>query len=174
MSVYREEITGLMSKGTSPTYINITEQVREVISISGIKEGIVTVISPHTTCSVFFEEYVHDTMPNGKEFIQQDLDNVLEKIIPNQTAWGQYFYPGLKHFEDVETWPDYRKFLPSGTREELFNCDAHLKATLLGNSATFAVEEGKLGVGKTGYVYFVDFDRTHARSRRCKVVVIGE
>ena len=77
-------------------------------------------------------------------------------------------------FEDVETWPDYRKFLPSGTREELFNCDAHLKATLLGNSATFAVEEGKLGVGKTGYVYFVDFDRTHARSRRCKVVVIGE
>ena len=55
MSVYREEITGLMSKGTSPTYINITEQVREVISRSGIKEGIVTVISPHTTCSVFFE-----------------------------------------------------------------------------------------------------------------------
>ena len=105
MSVYREEITGLMSKGTSPTYINITEQVREVISRSGIKEGIVTVISPHTTCSVFFEEYVHDTMPNGKEFIQQDLDNVLEKIIPNQTAWGQYFYPGLKHFEEVETWP---------------------------------------------------------------------
>ena len=27
---------------------------------------------------------------------------------------------------------------------------------------------------ETGYVYFVDFDRTHARSRRCKVVVIGE
>ena len=25
---------------------------------------------------------------------------------------------------------------------------------MLGNSATFAVEEGKLGVGKTGYVYF--------------------
>ena len=33
MSVYREEITGLMSKGTSPTYINITEQVREVMRI---------------------------------------------------------------------------------------------------------------------------------------------
>ena len=113
-------------------------------------------------------------MPNGKEFIQQDLDNVLAKIIPDQTAWGQYFYPGLKHLEDVESWPDYLKYLPSGTREELWNADAHLKATILGNSATFEVDNGELGVGKTGYVYFVDFDRTHPRTRRCKVVVIGE
>ena len=77
MSVYREEITGLMSKGTSPTYINITEQVREVISRSGIKEGIVTVISPHTTCSVFFEEYVHDTMPDTLRcnLCKQDSDH---------------------------------------------------------------------------------------------------
>ncbi len=172
--VYREEITNIQSKGETPTYINITAEVRAIIERSGIKEGVVHVISPHTTCSVFFEEYVHDMMPNGKEFIQQDLDNVLKKIIPDQTAWGQYFYPGTKHFEDVETWPDYLKYLPSGTREELFNADAHLKATLLGNSVTFAIEEGKLAVGKTGYIYFVDFDRTHARQRRCKVVVMGE
>ena len=174
MAVYKETIKGIESKGVSPTYNNITNEVREIIKKSGIKDGICCVISPHTTCSVFFEEYVHDTMPNGKEFIQQDLDNCLEKIIPNQTAWGQYFYPGTKHFEEVETWPDYLKFLPSGTREELFNADAHLKATILGNSATFEVDNGELGVGKTGYIYFVDFDRTHARSRRCKVVVIGE
>ena len=174
MTVYREEITGIQSKGVSPTYINITNEVKDIIARSGIKNGIVNVISPHTTCSVFFEEYVHDTMPNGKEFIQQDLDNVLAKIIPDQTAWGQYFYPGLKHFEDVESWPDYLKYLPSGTREELFNADAHLKATIIGSSQTFALEDGKLGVGQTGYIYFVDFDRTHPRSRRCKVVIIGE
>ena len=174
MAVYKETINDIKSKGGSPTYINITSEVRETIKRSGIKDGVVHVISPHTTCSVFFEEYVHDTMPDGKEFIQQDLDNVLAKIIPDQTAWGQYFYPGVKHFEDVETWPDYLKYLPSGTREELMNCDAHIKATILGNSATFEVDNGELGVGKTGYVYFVDFDRTHPRSRRCKVVVIGE
>ena len=174
MAVYKETITGIKSKGVSPTYINITEEVRDIIRRSGIKNGIACIISPHTTCSVFFEEYVHDTLPNGKEFIQQDLDNALAKIIPDQTAWGQYFYPGLKHLEEVESWPDYLKYLPSGTREELWNCDAHLKATILGNSATFEVDEGELGVGKTGYVYFVDFDRTHERERRCKVVIIGE
>ncbi|MCR5066506.1 MAG: YjbQ family protein [Erysipelotrichaceae bacterium] len=174
MTVYREEITGIQSKGVSPTYVNITQEIKDIIARSGIQNGIVNVISPHTTCSVFFEEYVHDTMPNGKEFIQQDLDNVLAKIIPDQTAWGQYFYPGLKHFEDVESWPDYLKYLPSGTREELFNADAHLKATIIGSSQTFALEDGKLGMGQTGYIYFVDFDRTHPRSRRCKVVIIGE
>ena len=98
----------------------------------------------------------------------------MAKIIPDQTAWGQYFYPGLKHLEEVESWPDFLKYLPSGKREELWNADAHLKATILGNSATFEVDNGELGVGKTGYVYFVDFDRTHERERRCKVVVIGE
>ena len=174
MAVYKETINGIRSKGVSPTYVNITNEVKEVIKRSGIKNGIACIISPHTTCSVFFEEYVHDTLPNGKEFIQQDLDNVLAKIIPDQTAWGQYFYPGLKHLEEVEAWPDYLKYLPSGTREELWNADAHLKATILGNSATFEVDNGELGVGKTGYVYFVDFDRTHERERRCKVVVIGE
>ena len=174
MAVYKETITDIKSKGVSPTYIDITEQVREIIKKSGIKNGICSVISPHTTCSVFFEEFVHDRMPNGKEFIFQDLDNCLEKIIPNQTAWGQYFYPGVKHFEDVESWPDAEKYLPGGVREELWNCDAHLKATVIGNSATFDVEDGKLGVGVTGYIYFVDFDRTHPRSRKCKVTVIGE
>ena len=172
--VYREEITNIHSKGISPTYINITEQVKEIVARSNIKDGVVHVVSPHTTCSVFFEEYVHDVMPNGKEFIQQDLDNCLAKIIPDQTAWGQYYYPGVLHLEEVESWPDYLKYLPSGTREELWNADAHLKATILGNSATFVVEDGALGVGKTGYIYFVDFDRTHERDRRCKVIVIGE
>ena len=64
--------------------------------------------------------------------------------------------------------------IPCGTREELFNADAHLRSTILGNSSTFALEDGELAIGKTGYIYFVDFDRTHPRSRRCKVVVIGE
>lgn len=174
MAVYKETINDIQSKGTSPTYVNITTEVRDIIKRSGIQNGVVHVISPHTTCSVFFEEYVHDELPNGKEFIQQDLDNALAKIIPDQTAWGQYYYPGVKHFEAVEAWPDFLKYLPSGKREELFNADAHLKATILGNSATFEVDNGELGVGITGYVYFVDFDRTHPRSRRCKVVVIGE
>jgi thiamine phosphate synthase YjbQ (UPF0047 family) len=49
-----------------------------------------------------------------------------------------------------------------------------MKATLLGNSATLEVEGGRLAVGTTGYVYFVDFDRTRERPRKCRVVIMGE
>ena len=59
MAVYKETIM-LKSHGKTPTYVNITPQVREAIEKSGIQNGICTVISPHTTCSVFFEEFVHD------------------------------------------------------------------------------------------------------------------
>ena len=50
----------------------------------------------------------------------------------------------------------------------------HLKSTLLGSSETFEVDKGKRGVGTTGYVYFADFDRTRPRTRKCKIIVLGE
>ena len=40
--------------------------------------------------------------------------------------------------------------------------------------ALYSFGNGKLGVGTTGYIYFVDFDRTRPRPRKCKIVIIGE
>lgn len=53
--------------GKTPTYIDITKDVRRVIEESGIQNGICAVISPHTTCSVFFEEFCHDYNEDGIE-----------------------------------------------------------------------------------------------------------
>ena len=176
MAVYKEKIQ-LKSHGGTPTFLNITPQVKEAIRNSGIRNGIVCVISPHTTCSVFFEEYVHDTMEDGTEFLQDDLNRALAKILPDQTEIppaGQYRYPGPEHYAAVASWPDAEAYLPGGDKTALLNGDAHLKATLLGSSATLEVDDGKLAVGTTGYVYFVDFDRTRERPRNCRIVVIGE
>lgn len=173
MTVYKEQIT-LISHGKTPTFFDITDSVKKVIKDSGIQTGICVVISPHTTCSVFFEEFVHDYNENGEEFLQTDLNNVLKKIIPDNIAEGQYNYPGEKHYQAVASWPNAESYLPDGDRSALFNCDAHLKSTILGSSETFEVDNGQLGVGKTGYVYFVDFDRTRPRERRCKIIVLGE
>jgi thiamine phosphate synthase YjbQ (UPF0047 family) len=176
MAVYKEKIQ-IKSHGITPTFVNITAEVRAAIANSGIRNGIVTVISPHTTCSVFFEEYVHDVLPDGTEYLQRDLNKILGKIIPDQTeppSEETYLYPGEKHYEAVESWPDAASYLPGGDRTALFNCDAHLKASILGSSATLEVDDGKLAVGPTGYVYFVDFDRTRERTRRCSIIVMGE
>lgn len=173
MSVYKETIA-LRSKGGQPTFINITPQVKDAIVASGIQNGIVTIISPHTTCAVFFEEYVHDVTEDGTEYLQVDLNNCLKTIIPDEVREGQYLYPGPKHFEDVESWPNAEEYLPGGDHSALLNGDAHIKATIIGSSETLEVDGGRLGVGSTGYVYFVDFDRARPRPRKCKIVVIGE
>ena len=57
MTVYKETIA-VQSHGMTPTYINITPEVRKAIKNSSIQNGTCTVISPHTTCSVFFEEFL--------------------------------------------------------------------------------------------------------------------
>ena len=106
--------------------------------------------------------------------MQADLNMVLEMIIPDQTSADIYSYPGEEHYKAVEAWPDAASYLPNGDRTALWNCDAHLKATILGSSQVFEVDNGKLGVGTTGYIYFADFDRTRPRTRKCKIVVMGE
>ena len=79
MKIYKEQIN-LKSHGVTPTFINITPEVKQAIANSGIQSGIVTIISPHTTCSVFFEEFVHDLTEDGTEFLQVDLNAALAKI----------------------------------------------------------------------------------------------
>ena len=88
MSVYKEQIN-LTSHGVTPSFFDITPSVKEAIKKSKIQNGICVVISPHTTCSVFFEEFVHDYNENGDEFLQADLNNVLKKIIP-EDAYASY------------------------------------------------------------------------------------
>ncbi|MGC3124083.1 YjbQ family protein, partial [Enterococcus faecalis] len=51
MITYTEQLV-LTSNGQRVTYHNITEQVKEIVAKSGIKNGICLVQSPHTTCSV--------------------------------------------------------------------------------------------------------------------------
>lgn len=173
MKLYKE-IIELNSKGSTPTYVNITPQVKNAIACSEIKEGIVAVISPHTTCAVFFEEFTHDINEDGDEFLQEDLNTVLEKMIPKHDSADIYKYPGEKHYEAVEAWPDAREYLPNGDRRALWNGDAHLKSTIIGSSEVFDVTNNNLGVGATGYIYFVDYDTTRPRTRKCKIIVIGE
>ena len=69
MKVFHD-IVVVTSNGCRPTYHNITDKVRQIIADSGVKNGICVVQSQHTTCSVIFEEFVHDTDYNGDEFLR--------------------------------------------------------------------------------------------------------
>lgn len=70
MAVYKETIM-LKSHGGTPTYVNITPQVREAIEKSGIKNGICVAISPYTTCSVFLKNLYMITMKQEMNFYRK-------------------------------------------------------------------------------------------------------
>ncbi len=172
--VYSKQIELQSREGGKPSYLNITDEVKKTVAESRIKTGICAVISPHTTCSVFFEELAHDMNEDGLESLQQDLENVLGKIIPQHASAETFVYPGEEHYRVVASWPNAEEYLPGGDRSALWNGDAHLKSSLLGSSEVFGVVEQKLDFGSTGSIYFVDFDTTRARTRKCRIVVLGE
>ena len=173
MTVYKDLIK-METLAGKPTYVDITEEVAAAVEKSGIKEGVVVVISCHTTCAVFSEEYDHDTTPAGDTFLQADLNAGLERIFPEQHDWNTYRYPGLQHFEEVESWPNPESWLPNLDRTMLWNGDGHLRSTLIGSNQTFEVADGKLEMNGLASIYFVDYDRTRERTRKAKVVVMGE
>ena len=50
------------------------------------------------------------------------------------------------------------------------NCDAHLKASLIGNSKTLMIDDGRLVLGRWQGVYFCEFDGPRRRGLNIKIV----
>lgn len=177
MIIYNQTLT-ITSAGNRVSYHDITEKIREIVEQSTVKDGLCVVASPHTTCSVFFEEYSHDKNYAGDEYLQVDLNNVLEKVVPRCLSEGQYYHPGPEHTKFGVELPK-EKMRTEGTdlvpdKRSLLNTEAHIKGTFIGSSETFIIENKELQIGKVGYIYFVDWDQNRVRYRQCKVQIIGQ
>ncbi len=79
---------------------------------------------------------------NEDPALQKDMDNFLKSLAPRD---GSY------HHNDG-------------------NCDAHLKAAVIGNSKSLLVEGGSLVLGRWQGVFLCDFDGPRRRELRIKVV----
>ncbi len=55
--------------------IDITEEVNKIILESGVKDGIVIIFVPHTTCGITINE-------NWDRTVQEDIQSTLSKIAP--------------------------------------------------------------------------------------------
>ena len=156
-----------LQSGRRPTFDDITASVKETIDNSQIKNGIVTVYSPHTTCSVLIQEQSDDVNYWGTQLILQDMVDGLSKIFPTCQTEGQYLHPGPLHIE-----------IANRERSEeacwSLNTDAHLRSVLLGRSVTVPIIEGEPQLGEFGCIYFADFDQVRARKRTALITIVGE
>lgn len=165
MKLLRETIK-VRSTGMRPAFFALTEQVQQAIDRSGVKEGFCIVYTHHTTCSIMTQECSFDETYTGLEFLQQDLVDVFEAIIPTCRKEGQYMHPGPKLTEFAAEHGE--------SKPETLNTDAHLRSVFIGRNECIIIKEGQLDLGAYGHVYFIDFDQTRPRDRQIEVQVIGE
>ena len=163
--VYRRSFQ-VESRHRAVSFHDVTEQVKEIVKASGVKEGIAVVYSHHTTCSVITQECAFDMSMTGLETLQQDLVNCFEEWIPTCRYEGQYLHPGRKALDFAEE-----------HGEDNFGChntDAHLRSSIIGRNVTIVMEDGALDLGEFGRIHFIDWDQTRGRTRTVQVMVIGE
>jgi secondary thiamine-phosphate synthase enzyme len=164
MSVYHSSFK--IQSDRRPTFHDVTTEVEQALTESGIKDGILLVFSQHTTCSILIQEASDDANYWGTDLLMQDLVNVFESIIPTCRTEGQYLHPGPKHIEAAAG----RNELPSWS----LNTDAHLRSVIMGRSQSIPVEDGAMLLGEFGRIYFADFDQVRARERTVRVQIVGE
>ena len=165
MKIYRDTIHD-RSTGLYPTFHKITEQVQKIVADSGVQNGICVVYSHHTTCSVMTQECSFDLAYNGLEYLQQDLVDILEGLVPTCRKEGQYMHPGPQLTEYAESIGE--------SKLDALNTDGHLRSVFFGRSESIVIMDGKLDMGQFGHIYFVDFDKTRIRDRQVQIQIIGE
>lgn len=117
-------------------WIEITQQVREVLQRRGVRRGACLVYCPHTTAAITINE-------NADPDVVHDVLLWLNRIVPQEQA-------GFRHGEG--------------------NSDSHIKASLIGSSATVLVENGDLVLGRWQGVYFCEFDGPRTRTVHVQVL----
>ena len=167
MICYNEKIK-VNSEVCHPTFFDISDKIRKAIQNSGAKSGICVVYSHHTTCSIMIQELSHDKNYYGLEYLQQDICNVMEKLVPTCRSEGQYMHPGPKHIDfamnevgEVGEWT-------------CLNTDAHLRSCIFGRSESIVIENGRPDLGEFGHVYMIDWDQVRERERMVQIQIIGE
>ena len=125
--------------------IKITGDVRRLVEESGIQNGVVYVITAHTTTGIIVNESL--------SCLEIDIEEMLERMVPT-------VYPYA-----------HSHFLPSyGATGG--NAPGHLKSLLAGNHAVLPVKDGKLYCGRAQDIYFAEFDGV--QSRKVFITVMGE
>jgi secondary thiamine-phosphate synthase enzyme len=131
MKIHREK---LQLTTTGPIQvIDITAQVRDWAKGTGIREGLLTLISPHTTARVNLNE--------REAQLHRDMVTFLKRLVPRD---GDYLH----------------NLAPVDDRD---NAHAHLLGLFMNASETIPVAGGELQLGGWQSVFFIELDGPRER-----------
>ena len=130
-------------------FMDITRQVQDCLTDSGVQTGLVVVYSKHTTAAVKINE--------NEPLLLEDLGRFLERIAPRD---GHYRHN------------DFSVRTVNMTDDECPNGHSHCQQLLLGTSETIPVMRGIIQLGRWQSIFLIELD--HPRTREVIVQVLGE
>jgi secondary thiamine-phosphate synthase enzyme len=125
--------------------VDFTAQVSDFVRASGVREGIVSLWSLHTTCALFINE--------SQRALHSDIVRLLEQIIARDAQW--------LHND------------PQHSDCDRMNADSHLRAMLLGHSLTLQISGSEVVLGQWQRVLVAELDGPRARTLRLQIMGIG-
>ena len=121
-------------------FVNITGQVQDCLSESGVRNGLVLVNAMHITASVF----INDDEPG----LHEDYKRWLEQLAP--------FDPSPERYRHNRTGED--------------NADAHHKRQVMGREVVAAITQGKLDFGPWEQIFYGEFDGRRKKRALVKII----
>ena len=120
--------------------VNITPQVADLVTRSGVREGLCLVNAMHITASVF----INDDEPG----LHADYRKWLETLAPFDASPRTYAH--------------------NRTGED--NADAHLKRQVMGREVVVAITGGKLDFGPWEQIHYAEFDGHRRKRVLVKII----
>jgi secondary thiamine-phosphate synthase enzyme len=142
--VVRAELLAVQT-GERVELTDLTDRIMAFARGSGVREGMVSLCSLHTTCAVFINE--------AQTALHADIKRFLEMIVARDAEW-------------MHNDPDHSDC-------DRFNADSHLRAMLLGHSLTLQISGGEVVLGQWQRVLMAELDGPRARSLRLQAMGLG-
>jgi secondary thiamine-phosphate synthase enzyme len=129
--------------------VDITDDVADSVRASGVRDGIVTIVSRHTTAAVRIQE--------AEPLLIEDLLGFLRRLAPANVHYQHNdFRVRTHHMHDDES--------PNG--------HSHCLQFLLGTSESVPVMDGELALGQWQRIFLVELDGPRAK-REVLVQTVG-
>lgn len=141
--------TFLLSTRHPTEFIDVTERLQAIVAATGLRIGIISVQTLHTTTAVVVNEH--------EPLLLSDFAAVLDTAAPRSVPY--------RH-------DDAAVRTVNLTADERINGHSHCQALLLGSSVALNVVDGRLRLGRWQRVFFVELDGP--REREVSVVALGE
>ena len=125
--------------------VDLTALVMEFVRKFNIREGLVSLWSMHTTCTLFINEF--------QTALLSDIKKFLEQMVARDA--------------------DYLHNNPEHSDCDRMNADSHLRAMLLGHSLTLQVSGGEVVLGQWQRILMAELDGPRARSLRLQIFGIS-